>query len=90
MQRFESEAAKEWDVPEIRAKRRVADPDQYRHAPVELGGEYRRVHANGRTTMLSLKAGSAWGCLRDVKPDETVSEEQSRQDELMRGLGSGS
>lgn len=73
-------------MPKVSANVRATLPaNQFRQAAIKPGGEYRSFVANGRITVLSLKAGSAWGCLRHLKADETVSMEQSRQEGLERG-----
>lgn len=78
-------------MPKVSAKRQITLPaHQCRQASIEPGDEYRSFVANGHITIVSLKAGSAWGCLRHVEADETISEEQSRQEGLERGLGSDS
>lgn len=72
-------------MPKVSAKRQITLPaHQCRQAAIEPGDEYRSFVANGHITIVSLKAGSAWGCLRHVNADETISEEQSRQDGLER------
>ncbi len=78
-------------MPKVSAKRQITLPaHQCRQACIEPGDEYRSFVANGHITIVSLKAGSAWGRLRHVEADEAISEEQSRQDGLERGSESDS
>ena len=68
-------------MPRVSAKRQITLPaHQCRQAAIEPGDEYRSFVTNGHITIVGLKAGSAWGCLRHLEADPTISDERSRQD----------
>ena len=68
-------------MPRISANRRLTLPvRQCRQAGIEPGDEVRIFAFDGCITIIPQKPGSAWGCLAHLKADETVSDEQSRQD----------
>ena len=72
-------------MPKISAKRQFTLPaHQCRLAGIEPGDECRSFVAGGRITIVRQQPGSAWGCLAHLSADETVSEEQSRQDAYER------
>ena len=69
------------DMPRISAKRQLTLPaHQCRLAGIEPGDEYRSFVFDGCITIIRQRPGSAWGCLAHLEADETVSDEQSRQD----------
>ena len=70
-------------MPKISAKRQLTLPaNQCRLAGIEPGDECRSFVAEGRITIVRQQFGSAWGCLAHLRADETVSDEQSRQDAI--------
>ena len=70
-------------MPRVSAKRQITLPaKQCRLAGIEPGDEYRSFVADGRITIVREQSGSAWGCLAHLHADETVSDEQSRQDAI--------
>ena len=75
-------------MPKISAKRQLTLPaNQCRLAGIEPGDECRSFVANGRITIVRQQLGSAWGCLAHLRANETVSDEQSRQDAIERKWG---
>lgn len=75
-------------MPKVSAKCQLTLPaNQCRLAGIEPGDECRSFVANGRITIVRLQSGSAWGCLAHLRADETVSNEQSRQDAIERKRG---
>ena len=70
-------------MPKVSAKRQLTLPASHcRLAGIEPGDACRSFVANGRITIVREQPGSAWGCLAHVRADETVSDEQSRQDAI--------
>ena len=70
-------------MPKLSAKRQITLPaHQCRLAGIEPGDEYRSFVADGHITIVRQQPGSAWGCLAHLRADETVSDEQSRQDAI--------
>lgn len=70
-------------MPKVSAKRQLTLPaSQCRLAGIEPGDECRSFVADGRITIVRQQPGSAWGCLAHLEADETVSDEQSRQDAI--------
>ena len=70
-------------MPKLSAKRQLTLPaHQCRLDGIEPGDECRTFVANGRITIFRQQPGSAWGCLAHLRPDETVSDEQSCQDAI--------
>ena len=70
-------------MPRISAKRQLTLPaNQCRLAGIEPGDECRIFVGDGRITIVRQQPGSAWGCLAHLRADETVSDEQSRQDAI--------
>ena len=70
-------------MPRLSAKRQITLPaNQCRLAGIKPGDECRSFVANGRITIVRQQPGSAWGCLAHLRADETVSDEQSRQDAI--------
>ena len=68
-------------MPRISAKRRLTLPlHQCRLIGIEPGDEVRTFAFDGCITIIPQKPGNAWGCLAHLKADETVPDEQSRQD----------
>ena len=75
-------------MPRVSSKRQITLPvSQCREAGIEPGDEFRSFVSDGRITIVLQTPGSAWGCLKHLKADETVSQEKSLQDalELARG-----
>ena len=69
----------------INARRQFTLPaHQCRLAGIEPGDECRSFAADGRITIIRQQSGAAWGCLAHLRPDETVSDKQSRQDAIER------
>lgn len=75
-------------MPKVSAKRQITLPaHQCDEAGIKPGDEFRSFVANGRITIMRQVPGSAWGCLRHLKAEPTVSEEESRDDALERVRG---
>lgn len=75
-------------MPKVSAKRQITLPaDQCRLAGIEPGDECRSFVADGRITIVRQEPGSAWGCLAHLEGDQTVSDEESRQDAMERKRG---
>ena len=75
-------------MPKVSAKRQLTLPaNQCRLAGIEPGDECRSFVANGRITIVRQQPGSAWGCVAHLRTDETVSDEQSRQDAIEQKQG---
>ncbi len=75
-------------MPKVNAKRQITLPAaQCRSVGIEPGDECRSFVADGRITIVRQQPDSAWGCLAHLKADETVSDEQSRQDAMERKRG---
>ena len=67
----------------VNARRQLTLPaNQCRLAGIEPGNECRIFFDDGRITIVRQQPGSAWGCLAHLRADETVSDEQSRQDAI--------
>lgn len=72
-------------MPRVSSKRQITLPArQCRLAGIEPGDECRSFVSDGRITIVRQQSGSAWGCLGHLHADETVSDEQSRQDAIER------
>ena len=72
-------------MPKVSAKRQITLPaSQCREVGIEPGDEYRSFAANRHITIVRQQTGSAWGCLDHLRGDDTVSEQQSRQDAIER------
>lgn len=72
-------------MPKVSAKRQITLPaGQCRIAGIEPGDEYRSFVAGKRITIVRREPGDAWGCLKHLRADEAVSDEQSRQDAIER------
>ena len=70
-------------MPRISSKHQITLPAaQCREAGIAPGDECRSYIHNGRITIVRLKPNGAYGCLAHLKPDSTVSDEDSRQDAL--------
>lgn len=70
-------------MPRVSAKRQITLPaHQCNEAGLAPGDEFRSFVANGRITIVRQFPGSAWGCLRHLKSDATVSEDESRDSAL--------
>ena len=70
-------------MPRVSSKRQITLPAaQCREAGIAPGDEYRSYIHNGRITIVRLKHNGAYGCLAHLKPDPTVSDEESRQGAL--------
>lgn len=77
-------------MPKVSAKRQITLPAaQCRSAGIEPGDECQSFVADGRITIVRQEPGSAWGCLAHLRADETVNDEQSRQDAIERERGHG-
>ena len=75
-------------MPKLSAKRQLTIPaHQCRLVGVEPGDECRTFVTNGHITFVRQQPGSAWGCLAHLRADETVSDEQSRQDAIEQQRG---
>lgn len=71
------------EMRRVSAKGQITLPaHQCRLAGIEPGEQYRSFAFDGCITIIRQKPGSAWGCLADLEPDETVCDEQSRQDSV--------
>lgn len=69
------------EMRRVSAKRQITLPArQCRLAGIEPGDQYRSFAFDGCITIIRQKPGSAWGCLAHLEADETVCDEQSRQD----------
>lgn len=72
-------------MPKVSAKRQITLPaSQCRIVGIEPGDEYRSFIYGKRITIVRREPGDAWGCLKHLRADEAVSEEQSRQDAIER------
>ena len=70
-------------MPRVSSKRQITLPaTQCREAGIAPGDECRSYIHNGRITIVRLKPNGAYGCLGNLNPDPTVSDEESRQDAL--------
>lgn len=70
-------------MPRVSAKRQITLPaDQCRLVGIEPGDECRSFVADGRITIVRQEPGSAWGCLAHLEGNQTVSDEESRQDAI--------
>lgn len=70
-------------MPRVSAKRQITLPaDQCRLVGIEPGDECLSFVADGRITIVRQEVGSAWGCLAHLDGDQTVSDEESRQDAI--------
>ena len=70
-------------MPKVSAKRQITLPaDQCRLVGIEPGDECQSFVADGRITIVRQEPGSAWGCLSHLEVDQTVSDEESRQDAM--------
>ncbi len=77
-------------MPKVSSKRQITLPAaQCRLAGIEPGDECQSFVADGRITIVRQEPGSAWGCLAHLRADETVTDEQSRQDAIERERGHG-
>ena len=72
-------------MPKVSAKRQITLPaNQCREVGIKGGDEYRSFVADNQITIVRQQAGSAWGCLDHLQGDDTVTEQQSRQDTIER------
>ena len=75
-------------MPRVSAKRQITLPvRQCNEAGIAPGDEFRSFVANGRITITRQVPGSAWGCVRHLESDATVSENESRDSALGRVRG---
>ena len=70
-------------MPKVSAKRQITLPaDQCRLVGIEPGDECQSFVADGSITIVRQEPGSAWGCLTHLEGDQTISDEESRQDTI--------
>ena len=70
-------------MPKVSAKRQITLPaDQCRLVGIEPGDECLSFVADGRITIVRQEPGSARGCLAHLEGNQTVSDEESRQDAI--------
>ena len=65
-------------MPRVSAKRQITLPvDQCREVGIGPGDPFRSFVADGRITIVPMVPGSAKGCLRHLKGDPSLSDEDS-------------
>lgn len=70
-------------MPKLSANRRITlSASQCREVGLEPGDDYQTFVADGCIIIVGQRPGSAWGCLSHIEGDNTVSEQQSRQDAI--------
>ena len=70
-------------MPKVNAKREIALPvDQCREVGIGPGDQLRSFVADGRITTVPVVPGSAKGCLRHLKGDPSLSDEDSLRSAL--------
>ena len=70
-------------MPKVSAKRQITLPvDQCREAGISPGDQFRSFVADGRITIVPMVPGSAKGCLRNLKRDPSLSDEESLRSAL--------
>lgn len=70
-------------MPKVSAKRQITLPvSQCRAVGIKPGDEYRSFVTDGHIAIVRQQAGSAFGCLSHLQGDNTISDEQSRQDAI--------
>ncbi len=70
-------------MPKVSAKRQITLPvDQCSEVGIGPGDEYRSFVADGRITIVRKVPGAAGGCLRDVRGDPAISDDESLQSAL--------
>lgn len=73
-------------MPKVSAKRQITLPvDQCSEVGIGPGDEYRSFVADGRITIVRKVPGAARGCLRHVRGDSAISDDESLHDALGRG-----
>ena len=72
-------------MPKVSAKRQITLPaDQCSEVGIGPGDEYRSFVADGRITIVRKAPGAAGGCLRHVRGDPAVSDDESLHSALDR------
>ena len=75
-------------MPKVSAKRQITLPvDQCREVGIGPGDEFRSFVADGRITIVPMVPGSAKGCLRHLKGDPALSDEDSLRSALAETSG---
>ena len=70
-------------MPKVSAKRQITLPvDQCREVGIGPGDHFRSFVADGRITIVPMVRGSAKGCLRNLKGDPSLSDEESLRSAL--------
>ena len=70
-------------MPRVSAKRQITLPaTQCKAVGIKPGDEFRSFVADRHITIVRQKVGSARGCLGHLQGDDTVSDQQSRQDAI--------
>ena len=70
-------------MPKVSARRQITLPaDQCRLVGIKPGDECLSFVNDGRITIVRQEPGSAWGCLTHLEGDQTISDEESRQDTI--------
>lgn len=65
-------------MPKVSSKRQITLPiDQCQQVGIEPGDDYQSFVADGHITIVKKVLGAAQGMLRHVKPDTSITEEQS-------------
>ncbi|MYA15290.1 MAG: AbrB family transcriptional regulator [Gammaproteobacteria bacterium] len=65
-------------MPRVSSKRQITLPvDQCREVGIRPGDHFRSFVADGRITIVPMVCGSAKGCLRHLKGDPRLSDEES-------------